>query len=267
MKQKNTKKTYKTVLFLGKELFSNDVGSLLETINKKVIGTKKTIKIFTPNPEQLVLAQENKKFSNLLDKADILIPDGVGVVLFSKLKSMLSGKPGIKERITGVDLVQKLLKKASDESWKTLLIGGRGYSDKFHHIYLPGISREKKLSLLWSNGYENVSKPLKKEEESLEKLIKKEKPKMVFVAFGAPWQEKWVIEHEELLNKSGVELAMVVGGSFDMLLGGLKRAPMWIRAIGMEWLFRLAQEPRRFKRQLKIFKFVGLATKDLIVKN
>ena len=90
---------------------------------------------------------------------------------------------------------------------------------------------------------------------------------MVFVAFGAPWQEKWVIEHEELLNKSGVELVMVVGGSFDMLLGGLKRAPMWIRAIGMEWLFRLAQEPRRFKRQLKIFKFVGLATKDLIVKN
>lgn len=264
MKRKTAKKTYETSLFLDKEVFSSDLNSLLRLVSEKVIRTQKTFKIFTPNPEQLVLAQENKKFSKYLNQADLLIPDGIGLVIFSKLSGKIKKKSSIKERISGVDMVQELLKMSSKKSWKVLLIGGKDYDKKLHNIYIPGISKKSRLSLLWSSGYKNVSKPTREEEKNLEALIKKEKPQLVFVAFGAPHQEKWVIENENLLNKNKVKLVMVVGGSFDMLLGKLKRAPMWMRAFGLEWLFRLIQEPSRFKRQFKLVKFIRLSIIEIL---
>lgn len=267
MKHKNTKKTYETVLFLNKSLFSKSESSLLKTIGEKVIRTKNVIKIFTPNPEQFVLASEDKEFSRVLDQADILLPDGIGVVFFSKLAEKFFGKRGVKERITGVDVVQKLLQLASDRQWKVLLVGGQDYEDKLHNISITGLTKEARLSLLWNSGYENIARPTKAEEDNLVKLIKQQKPELVFVGFGAPWQEKWIVDHEELLTKSKVKLAMAVGGSFDMLFGKLKRAPMWLRIIGLEWFFRLVQQPSRWRRQLKLIKFVRLATADLFKKD
>lgn len=266
MKQKNTKKTYETVLFLGKSLFSKDENHLLKSISEKIIRTKKVIKVFTPNPEQFVLAAENKEFSRLLDQADILLPDGVGVVIFSQLAGKLVGKRGVEQRIAGVDVVEKLLKLASDHSWKVLLIGGRGYQHKLHQISVSGLATAQKLTLLWQSAYQNVAQPTPEEELALVGLIKREQPDLVFVAFGAPWQEKWIVDHEELLTRNQVKLAMAVGGSFDLLLGKLKRAPLGLRVIGLEWLFRLWQEPSRWRRQLKLAKFVKLAIVALVKK-
>jgi len=269
MNQEKPKKTYETVLFMGKPLFSKSAERLLEIIGEKVIRTKKVVKVFTPNPEQLVLSRENKEFNQFLNQADILVPDGIGVVAFSQLAGQLLHQPSIEERISGVDLVQGLLKLASDNSWKVLLVGGRNYTDKtgkLHNIFVSGLNKERQLSLLWDPGYEQVTNPTKEEEAHLVKLIKKEQPDLVFVAFGAPYQEQWILAHEELLTTNGVKLAMVVGGSFDMLFGRLKRAPMLLRAIGLEWLFRLIQEPSRWRRQLKLVKFIGLAMSDLVTK-
>ncbi|MCC6710981.1 MAG: WecB/TagA/CpsF family glycosyltransferase [Candidatus Pacebacteria bacterium] len=224
------------------------------------------LKVFTPNPEQFVLSRESKEFSRILSQGDILIPDGIGVVAFSQLAGKLLKTNSIKERIAGVDLVQRLLKLASDNNWKVLLVGGKAYTGKLHNIFVSGLAKKTQLSLLWDPGYDDITKPTKLEEDHLVKLISKEQPELVFVAFGAPWQEQWVVEHEELLTSSKVKLAMVVGGSFDMLFGKLKRAPLWVRAVGLEWLFRLIQEPSRWRRQLKLVKFIGLATSDLVTK-
>ena len=266
MSNKKVKKNHKTILFLGKSLFSKDMGSLLSFLNKKVIETKGFLSIFTPNPEQFVLADNNSQFSKLLDKGTILIPDGIGVVMASKFLGRIYKKPSIRERITGVDLVQELLKIAGTKKWKVLLLGGKGYGDNIHQIESIGLSREKKLSLLWSPGYKDITKPRKAEEEKVKKLIQKEKPDLVFVAFGAPWQEKWIIEHTALLEKNGSRIAMAVGGTFDMLLGKIQRAPVIIRAIGLEWLFRLFQEPWRWRRQLKLVRFVKLVFKEVFAE-
>lgn len=266
MSQENQKKTYETVLFLGKPIFSNGIDLLLKVVSEKVIRTKKVIKLFTPNPEQLVLSRENKEFSSFLDQADILIPDGTGVVAFSQLAGRLLKQPSISERIAGVDLVQHLLKLASDNGWKVLLVGGKAYTGKLHNIFVSGLAKKTTFSLLWDPGYKNIRKPTKLEEDHLVKLVKKEQPDIVFVAFGAPWQEQWIIEHEALLTDNKVKLAMVVGGSFDMLFGKLKRAPLWVRAVGLEWLFRLVQEPSRWLRQFKLLKFIKIATVDLVRK-
>jgi N-acetylglucosaminyldiphosphoundecaprenol N-acetyl-beta-D-mannosaminyltransferase len=266
MINKITKKNDETALLLGKRLFSKDMNALLEILNKKVIETKGFLSIFTPNPEQFVLSDNNQQFSNLLEKATILIPDGVGVVMASKILGKVHKTTTVTERITGVDLVQELLKIAQKKKWKILLLGGKGYDDNLHQIESIGLSREKKLSLLWNPGYRDISSPDKKEADKVLELIKKEKPNLIFVAFGAPWQEKWIIEHKVLLEKNGVKIAMAVGGTFDMLLGKVKRAPVIVRAIGLEWLYRLVQEPWRWRRQLKLVSFVVLVIKDAFRK-
>lgn len=266
MSHKTTKKNYETALFLGKRLFSKDMSCLIDVLNKKVIGTKSFLSIFTPNPEQFVLSDNNPQFSKLLDKGTILIPDGIGVVMASKLLGKIHKEIAVSERITGVDLVQELLKMAEKKKWGVLLLGGKGYGNSIHQIESIGLSREKKLSLLWSPGYKDITNPGKAEEEKVKKLINKEKPDLVFVAFGAPWQEKWIIEHKNLLEKNNIKIAIVVGGTFDMLLGKVKRAPVIIRAIGLEWLFRLFQEPWRWRRQLQLVSFVRLVMKDAFRK-
>ena len=122
----------------------------------------------------------------------------------------------------------------------------------------------KKLQLQWLEGYENVNKPTEKEEQVVRQTLQQLKPKLVLVAFGAPQQEQWVIEHSDLLKKAGTKVAMVVGGSFDVLFGRLKRAPLWMRAIGLEWLYRLLQEPKRWRRQLALLNFMKLVFKEII---
>ncbi|PIR64389.1 MAG: glycosyltransferase [Candidatus Pacebacteria bacterium CG10_big_fil_rev_8_21_14_0_10_36_11] len=264
MSQQKPKKTDETVLLLGRSLFSNDIDSLLNTIKQKIIRPKETLVVYTPNPEQIVLAQKDNKFSQVLNKGDILIPDGVGVVLASKILSLWHNKPAVKTRIAGVDLVKKLLGLAGENNWKVLLLGGKGYDKGLHHVWNSGIAKETKLSLIWESGYEDISQPSKEEESDIQSLIKKTKPDVVFVAFGAPWQELWLDEHRELLSNSGVKLGMAVGGSFDMLFGKIKRAPLFMRAMGLEWLYRLIQEPWRWRRQLQLFVFMGLVLREII---
>lgn len=106
--------------------------------------------------------------------------------------------------------------------------------------------------------------PRATEHTALLSCIQSVAPDILFVAFGAPAQEKWVIEHKAVLEKAGVRLVMVVGGAFDMLLGKVERAPQWMRSIGLEWLYRLIQEPWRWKRQIALITFMKLVFQDLM---
>ncbi|OGJ37183.1 MAG: hypothetical protein A2383_03120 [Candidatus Pacebacteria bacterium RIFOXYB1_FULL_39_46] len=262
------KKNDQTVLLFKKAIFSKPKAELLEMLNDKVIRSKKPLVIFTPNPEQLVLAQKNTQFSNYLEQADVLIPDGIGLVWAAKLHHFFGRKKTIFERISGIDLSIDLLEWSSKQGAQVLLLGGKDYYQAGKqalqlsaHGQLP-----QKLRLYWLEGYKKVGAPTRAEEAVVAQTLRSLKPKLVLVAFGAPHQEQWVIEHLDLLTKSGTKIVMVVGGAFDVLFGRLKRAPLWVRAIGLEWFYRLLQEPHRAHRQLALLSFVGLTFQEIFSK-
>lgn len=181
--------------------------------------------IVTPNPEFIVSAYGDPEFKKILNKADLAIPDGAGL--------KFSGK--IKNTTTGVDLMEALCQKASKSGWKIRLIGGKDgvagrTSEKLKEKY-PG------LEVVYAENGLEVNSDL------------------LFVAFGMGKQEKFIYEN---LDKLPTKVAMGVGGAFDYISGNVKRAPIWMRQLGLEWLFRLIIQPWRIKRQVNLFKFIFL---------
>jgi len=196
--------------------------------------------VFTPNPEQIMLAEHNLVFRQDLLKADYLLPDGQGLVWAA----------GVRTRLTGSDSTLEILQMSKKMQLRLLLVGGR-YSDQTrsdHKLDLEINGNFYELS--YSSGYERVISPTSSEENRLAALIQELKPDVVLVAFGAPAQEHWVVTHKDALTAAGVRLVMVVGGSFDFLTGKLRRAPRWWQKWHLEWLYRLIQEPARWRRQL-----------------
>jgi N-acetylglucosaminyldiphosphoundecaprenol N-acetyl-beta-D-mannosaminyltransferase len=254
------KKSDQPVPLLQRAIFSKPKAQLLKILHQSAYRTKKPLAIFTPNPEQLVLAQKSRQFAKLLARADYLIPDGIGLVWASRLLSLIGRGQWIAERISGIDLTIDLLEWAAKEEWPVLLLGGKDYNqaeNRLIHLTANGNSAEK-LQLVWLKGYENISHSTKAEEARVVTAIQKLRPQLVFVAFGAPWQEQWVVDHSDLLRKSDTKIVMVVGGTFDILFGRLRRAPLWMRSLGLEWFYRLVQEPQRARRQLALIHFMGL---------
>lgn len=215
--------------------------------------------IFTPNPEQIMMAQNDAEFASALSSADLLIPDGVGLVAASRLLAFVGKGKALHQRVSGIDLFQALVAHFAET--KAVVIGGR--SDAVSATTPSALSVGKR-TLPWLSGYENVQHPTNEEERAVEAFLKAQKPKMVFVAFGAPFQEYWSLRHKALLQKLGVKVVLVIGGSVDVVSGKLKRAPKLLRSLGLEWLFRLIQEPWRWKRQLSLVRFLGLTLRTAI---
>lgn len=242
------KKIDKRELFSKLSFFSKDMSSLLNTFSDQLVAGKKLQLVFTPNAEQIVLASKDPDFLQTLSQADYLLPDGMGLVWalnhFSR-KGWLSNQHFV--RLAGVEVAEALIKKARLAGWRVLVIGGRDYC-QYSDFWTANIQ--------WQAGYQSVKNPNSKEEQQLRLAIKNFHPDLVLVALGAPYQEKWLIEHQPLLEQSGVKLAMVVGGAMDIILGKLKRAPVLMSQLGLEWLFRLMQEPHRWRRQLSLLEFV-----------
>lgn len=245
---------------------------LNEAVSQKVrAGAEPPMLVFTPNPEQVVLTEQNTAFCKILKQAEFLIPDGIGVVQasrFFRTMAKFGGKnrQALTERIAGIEVVQDLLKKYSDD--QVLLIGGRGYqfssAKASKNTVLPDTMSLliKGKEVAWFTGYQSVGFASAEDEQKVRLVLRKLKPAIVFVAFGAPEQEEWIIDHLGLMQQEGVKLVMAVGGSFDVLTGKLKRASNLWQKMGLEWLFRLIQEPKRWKRQLRLLSFIGLTYRD-----
>ena len=254
----------KTVKLFDFAIFADKKTVLLEKAGEMLLAKKEenkpVFKIFTPNPEQVVQAKKDQEFKKNLKKADILLPDGAGLLFASRVlrqRGKLSDK--IEERITGVDLVEFILQFLVEQDLKALIIGGRDYdcaSDR-------SVVTEVKKNLFWTEAYADKEDPLVEEEEALEKIIEDLKPDVIFVALGAPSQEKWIINHQDLMSKLGVKLAIAVGGSFDFILGKVSRAPEWMQKLNLEWFYRLVKEPWRWKRQTRLIEFLSLLWQEL----
>ena len=261
-KSKTLKNMHKTANILDFNVFSRQKSELLIKIKNHLFSKKEPLIIFTPNAEQLVQAKQNPNFNRYLKQANILIPDGISLVWASRLLAEAGQSEPIIERIAGVDLVKDLIELTQELGLKVLVIGGQGYEQ-----VVPQAKKVKNYwqlagNIFWTAGYQNVSQAQKNEIAQLRQVIKELRPEVVLVAFGAPAQEKWIIEQLSLLTASEVKLVMAVGGAFDMLLGKIKRAPAWLQHLGLEWLFRLIQEPWRWRRQLRLIKFVRLVIKQ-----
>lgn len=202
--------------------------------------------IFTPNPEQLVLAHENKSFYSCLRSADILLPDGSGLVWAMEKNSQVASVTMPLKRISGREVFHDLLVYSAKKNLKVFLLGGREGSSE---VVIKQF-RQSHTSIDWQ--YDDG--PRQDVHRVLEK-ISHHKPDIVFVAYGAPHQEQWVNEHTEFLQEVGVRIAMVVGGAIDYESGRAHQVPSLVTRLHLEWLFRLVSEPWRWRRQLTASRF------------
>ncbi len=222
--------------------------------------------VFTPNPEHVVIAQSDPLFLKTLQQGNLLLPDGIGMIWASKVL-----KRPLVSRVTGVDTVKSILELCSHspERPHIFIVGGRDYHGR---ELLPGklvisdVSKQPFAQVVWSVGYADVRAPLKSEEEQLLSKIKSHSPSLILVAFGAPWQEKWIVTHQKIFEEAGVKVIISVGGSVDYLTGKVKRAPVLVQRAGLEWLHRLIMQPWRWRRQLRLLSFVRLVLKKWLKK-
>ena len=218
-----------------------DTYSMQETVEqiRRAVEGQIQMRVVTANPEMIYASQSNERLKKLLNSADIVTADGIGVVWAARRL----GTP-VLERVTGIDLVQALFPIAHAGKWRIFFLGGK-----------PGVAERaatqvvlKNHGITWGamHGYFSSE-----EEPGILGKIRHFQPDVLLVGLGAPRQEYWISEHPGLASVS-----MGVGGSFDALAGIVVRAPKNIQDLQIEWLYRLWKEPWRWKRQAVLPRFV-----------
>lgn len=230
----------KSINLLGVKITAESEEKVLEYILERLRSSSKKFFITTPNPEILVYAHSHLDYQDKLNTAEVALPDGIGLLW----AALIEAKP-LKTRITGVDFLEKLCEKSREKPLSIGFLGGRG-----------GVA--EKASKRLQQKYPWIKVAWVGEEWPKEKndvLRYSSEIDILFVAFGFPKQEEWIYEH---LPHIPVKAAIGIGGAFDYLSGEVRRAPKLVRALGLEWLFRLIRQPWRWKRQLTLLKFIYL---------
>lgn len=243
MSVKNNKTNRPHVNILGVRIDSTPRYELLEIIRAKLLQ-KNPFYIVTPNPEILLQAQSEPKLSDSLNSAEFSIPDGIGLSFASLFLTGKAVKP-IKGRIFMLDL----MRLAQEEGLKVYLLG----SNKFSNTKAQAVLRKvfPQVSIKGSEGFylnrqgePDTKIDIKRQLDTLNE-IHSFKPSILFIGFGAPREQLWVAKN---MNNLKVRCVMGVGGSFDYLSGVSKLPPEFVSNIGLEWLWRLINEPKRLGR-------------------
>ncbi len=199
--------------------------------------------IATTNPEFVMVAQNDADFHQVLQQADLCIPDGIGLVWASRWL----GRP-LPERVAGSELVYHLAELAAQQGWRLFLLGAA-----------PGVAQAAAEmlqqcypTLVIAGTYAGSPDPA--ENDELVRRINESRADILFVAYGAPKQDKWIARNRGHLTT--VRVAMGVGGALDFVTGRSVRAPHWLQNLGLEWLHRLVHEPWRWRRMLNLPRFV-----------
>lgn len=210
------------------------------TPEKSYFGRKresaKHLYVVTPNPEFVVASQDDQTFKEILNDADLSIPDGIGLKLFA----------GFKNRVAGVDFMERLISLCGEKGFTIGFLGGAsGVAEKaakclrqrYQSVSINFVDQGGKVD---ENGW-------------TDKRLEVPKLDILFVGYGMIKQEKWINKN---LRRYPVKVAIGVGRSFDYLSGDLPRAPKVVRLFGFEWLFSLIMQPWRIKRQSRLLKFL-----------
>lgn len=198
--------------------------------------------IATVNPEFVMKAQEDAHFREVLQTADLCLPDGVGLLYAARRYGRR-----LPERVPGSELVYHLAELAAQEGWRLFLLGAA-----------PGVAEE--AARILQARYEDLhivgthaGSPDPRENEAIVEMINVSGAQLLYVAYGAPNQDKWIARNRKTLRT--VRLAIGVGGALDFIAGRAVRAPRWVQRIGLEWLHRLLKEPWRWRRMLALPRF------------
>lgn len=203
------------------------------------------------NVDKLVKASRDPDLRRIINDCALVNADGMPVVWASRLL----GK-GLKERVAGVDLFDALMERSAEKAWRVYLLGAKeDVVSEVKSLY------ERRYPALRIAGYRNgYWKP--EEESDVVEQIKAARADLLFVAISSPKKEQFLGRHQAEMK---VPFAMGVGGSFDVAVGKVKRAPLWMQKCGLEWFYRFLQEPRRmFKRYfIDDMAFVWLLVKEV----
>jgi N-acetylglucosaminyldiphosphoundecaprenol N-acetyl-beta-D-mannosaminyltransferase len=223
----------------------------IETLVKSARGGM----VLTPNVDHVVIAERSEEFRAAYAEADLSLADGMPIVWSSRVL----GAP-LPEKISGSDLVPPLMERAAARGWRVFLLGaGPGVADaaaqRLHGRGVDVVGTAAPLVRVGSGEPDP-------EGDAAVEAIRAARPHLVLVAFGAPKQEIWMRRRREALSPA---VLLGVGASLDFVAGRVRRAPRWISNAGLEWLWRLAREPRRLARRYLLDdpRFLGVLWREL----
>ncbi len=216
--------------------------SMLAQIEAWIARRDRVYQICTVSPEFVMIAQDDPAFMRTLREADLCVPDGVGLLLAARLLGRR-----LPERVTGSDGVPLIARRAAERGWRLFLLGAA-----------PGVAERAAARLVADNPGLLVAgtyagSPDPAEEDAILTRVNSSGADILFVAYGAPQQDLWIARNRDRLS---VAVAMGVGGTFDFIAGVVPRAPRWMQRLGLEWLYRLYRQPWRWRRMLRLPRFV-----------
>ncbi len=234
-------KTPIRVEVLGVPVDCVDMGQALDAVDTMIAGDRPQT-VLAVNPEKVITAQGDDGIARSLQQAGLLIPDGIGIVFAVRF---LTGREI--NRVPGAELMPRICERAVEKGYRVFLYGGApDVSEKVVEVLknrYPGLQVAGN-----QHGYlEEANMP------DLIRAINASKADVLFVALGSPRQERWMAKYMSQLN---VKVCQGVGGTFDVLIGRVKRAPVIFRKLNLEWFYRLITQPKRLWRQTAYPKFV-----------
>ena len=218
-----------------------DMEGALKFVDQYIHNGKQVGTILAVNPEKVFALRKSSFLKDFFAKAAILVPDGIGIVLAMRLKGYRAA------RVPGADLMQQICALAEQKSYRIFIYGAkeevnRGAVERLRerHPEIRIVGR--------ANGYVTDAGM-----EDLVAQINDSKAEILFVAMGSPRQEEWMCKYLDRLET--VKVCQGIGGTLDTIVGNVKRAPVFLQHYHLEWLYRLAQQPSRIGRQVKLLKF------------
>lgn len=200
--------------------------------------------VITLNPEFVVRSQQDPDFRQIINGADLVTPDGVGLLWAARWLGR-----SLPERVAGVDLVEKLAALSARRGYRLYFLGAApGVAERAIEVL-----RGRYPGMVAVGAYSGSPDP--QEEDGIGERVRQAQADVLFVAYGAPGQDKWLARN---LPRLDVPVGVGVGGAFDFISGVRVRAPLWLQRIGLEWLHRLWREPWRWRRMLALPRFALL---------
>ncbi len=240
-------------------LFQTNIDALTmdETLYQidEIIQNRKATQHVVINVAKMVMIQQDKQLRDIVNSCGLINADGQGIVWGAKLLGL-----NIPERVTGIDLMMKLVKHSVEKGYKIYLLGARDEVVKM--VVTVWRSRYPDLQIAgYRNGYF-----IEAEEEGIVSTIRNSKADILLVAMSSPKKEIFLNKY---LDSFGVPFVMGVGGSFDVVAGRVKRAPLWMQKVGLEWFFRFLNEPNRMWKRYLVTNmvFLWMITRALITGN
>lgn len=248
---------------LGVRIHAIEMGATLERLYSWIDDPDSTPRIVAVTAMHgIAEARHSAAFRHILNSADLVVPDGTPLVWIARIKGRR-----LRRRVSGCDLVDNFCRE-SGSSYRHFFYGGTpGAADKLARTL------QEKFGIIVAGTYTPPFRPLTNDEEAaLATAVEQASPDVIWVGLSSPKQENWMYEHRQKLK---IPLMVGVGAAFDLNSGNVRRAPVWMRDNGLEWLFRLASEPRRLWRRylitipkvvwfvcLELIGFPGVAASD-----